>query len=116
MRRNKNVQSWNLRTGGGKSLTFFIPAVLADKPTIVVVPTLSLINDLLGVCLALDITACKTTGQVPVDIQKSYLEELKKFKLTFLTPEMLGDKIIMDKIMNVDLEGIVFDQAHTICS
>lgn len=105
-----------LRTGGGKSLTFFIPAVLADKPTIVVVPTLSLINDLLGVCLALDITACKITGQVQVDIQKSYLEELKKFKLTFLTPEMLGDKIIMDKIMNVDLEGIVFDQAHTICS
>ena len=112
---NKNVLGI-LGTGGGKSLTFLLPAVLADKPTIVVVPTLSLINDLLGKCLALDITACKITGEVPVDIQKSYLEELKKFKLIFLTPEMLGDKIIMDKIVNVDLERIVFDEAHTICS
>ena len=69
-----------LGTGGGKSLIFLLPAVLADKPTIVVVPTLSLINDLLGRCLALDITACKITGEVPVDIQKSYLEELKKIQ------------------------------------
>ena len=105
-----------LGTGGGKSLTFLLPAVLADKPTIVVVPTLSLINDLLSRCLALDIAACKITGEVPCDVQNSYLEELTKFKVIFLTPEMLANKNILDKITKVGLERIVFDEAHTICS
>jgi hypothetical protein len=95
-----------LGTGAGKSLTFMLPAVIADKPTIVVVPTLSLINDLLSRCLALDITACKITGEVPVDIQKSYLEELTKFKLIFLTPEMFANKLILEKLRVLTWNGL----------
>ncbi len=105
-----------LGTGGGKSLTFMLPAVLADKPTIVVVPTLSLIDDLLSRCLDLDITACKLTGEVPIDVRNSYLEEFAKFKLVFCTPEMFENQNVLDTIKSIGLERIVFDEAHTICS
>ena len=103
-------------TGGGKSLTFMLPAVLADQPAIVVVPTLSLIDDLLSRCLTLDIPACKITGEIPVDIRNSCLEERAKFKLVFCTPEMFANKNVLEKLMSVHVERIVFDEAHTVCS
>lgn len=103
-------------TGGGKSLTLMLPAVLADKPTIVVVPMLSLIDDLLSRCLTLDIPACKITGEIPVDVRNSCLEERAKFKLVFCTPEMFANKNVLEKLMSVHVERIVFDEAHTVCS
>ncbi|XP_028394396.1 ATP-dependent DNA helicase Q-like 4B [Dendronephthya gigantea] len=105
-----------LGTGGGKSLTFMLPAVLADKPTIVVVPTLSLIDDLLHRCLALSIAACKITGDVPDDARDSSLRELNAYTLIFCTPEMFVNKTILDKFKSISIERIVFDEAHTICS
>ena len=105
-----------LGTGGGKTLTFMLPAILSDKPTIVVVPTLSLIEDLLSSCFALDIKACKITGDVPSDIRNTCLNQLPSYKILFFTPEMFACDNILDKIKNVSLERIVFDEAHTICS
>lgn len=105
-----------LGTGGGKSLTFMLPAVLADKPTVVVVPTLSLIDDLLRRSLALGITACKVSGDVSDNAPDSFLAELDTFKLIFRTPEMFANKSILDKFRNIVVERIVFDEAHTICT
>lgn len=105
-----------LGTGGGKSLTFMLPAVLADNPTIVVIPTLSLIDDLLRRSFALGITACKISGDIPDNARDSSLRELNTFKLIFCTPEMFVNKNISDKFKNNNIERIVFDEAHTICS
>ena len=54
-----------LSTGGGKSLTYMLPAVLASKPSIVVTPIKSLIQDQLERCEQLDIAACQFTGDIP---------------------------------------------------
>lgn len=46
-------------TGGGKSLTFLLPAVLSSKPTVVVTPVKSLIEDVQSKCYDLSISASK---------------------------------------------------------
>ena len=56
-------------TGGGKSMMYLLPAVLASKPSLVVSPTKSLIDDLLLRCGTLEIPACKFTADVPKDTQ-----------------------------------------------
>lgn len=105
-----------LGTGVGKSLTFMLPAVLANKPTIVVIPTKSLIDDLLIRCSALNIKASKISGDVPLEVRDSVLNELSTIKLLFITPEMFANNNFLDRIMSVGLERIVFDEAHTICT
>ena len=46
-----------LGTGGNKSLTYLLPAVISSKPTVVVSPIKSLIDDFLS--SNLNIAACK---------------------------------------------------------
>ncbi|KAJ7387576.1 hypothetical protein OS493_000910 [Desmophyllum pertusum] len=102
-------------TGSGKSLTFMLPAVLGIHPTVVVMPTKSLIDDILMRCLDLNITSCKFTGTVSKEIQRVQLENFNSFKLIFTTPEMIeGD--FLAKIENSNLERVDFDEAHTISS
>lgn len=57
-----------LGTGGGKSLTFLLPAVLESAPT------KSLIDDIYVRCQDLNITACRFTGSVPKEMQHVQLE------------------------------------------
>ena len=107
-----------LCTGGGKSLTYMLPAVLASKPTLVLCPIKSLIADQLARCDEIGIPACQFTGDVPTDIQNSQLEEVLSFKLIFLTPEVIEQGAVYDKLSfllsDEGIERIVFDEAHTI--
>ncbi|KAK3754174.1 hypothetical protein QZH41_007956 [Actinostola sp. cb2023] len=54
-----------LGTGSGKSMTFMLPAVLSSHPTLVVMPTKSLIDDIFVRCQDLNIESCKFTGTIP---------------------------------------------------
>ena len=56
-------------TGGGKTLTYLVPAVLSSNPTLVISPIKSLIDDALVHCLNTNILSCKFTGDVPHDVR-----------------------------------------------
>ena len=105
-------------TGGGKSLTYLLPAVLSSKPTLVISPIKSLIDDILGRCQSLNISSCKFTGDITKQMHDSQLLNLQNFKIIIVTPEILHKGEFMDKIMSFaeksQLERIVFDEAHTI--
>ena len=107
-------------TGGGKSMMYLLPAVLASKPSLVVSPTKSLIDDLLLRCGTLEIPACKFTADVPKDTQDiQLLHLLKDYKIILTTPEMLSkDNDFYRKIVQVSdadqLDRIVVDEAHTV--
>jgi ATP-dependent DNA helicase RecQ len=107
-------------TGGGKTLMYLLPAVISSKITLVVSPTLSLIDDMLGRCHNLGISACKFTGEVPKELQYSQQLNIKQFKIVLGTPELLMEgefnSTVMSMIEKKEIERIVFDEAHTIVS
>lgn len=107
-------------TGGGKSLTYFLPVVLSSKTTVVVSPIKSLIDDILSRCEGLNISACKFTGDIPKETYQSQLVDLERFKIVLVTPEIIKDGDLLDTIVSLaekgNLERIVFDEAHTIVS
>lgn len=107
-------------TGGGKTLMYLLPAVISSNITLVVSPTLSLIDDMLGRCHNLGISACKFTGEVPKELQYSQQLNIKQFKIVLGTPEMLKEgefnSTVMSMIEKKEIERIVFDEAHTIVS
>lgn len=102
-----------LSTGGGKSLLYMLPSVLASRPTLVVCPIKSLIADQIIRCEQAGITACQFTGDVPDITQAVQLQNLEKMKLIFSTPELLEEGPFSQKITSLAqerrLESIVFD-------
>ena len=109
-----------LAAGGGKSLTYLLPAVVSSKPTVVVLPIKSLIDDILSRCSNLNIAACKFTGDIPKEVYQSQLLNLKNFKVVLVTPEIIKDRELLEVLKTFSekgkLERIVFDEAHTIVS
>ncbi len=108
-------------TGGGKTLTYLLPAVLSSHPTLVLSPIKSLIDDALVRCLDLNIRSCKFTGDVPHDVREEQIHNIEDFKIIFATPECLEDgeplRVKVEGLAGVgQLERIVFDKAHTISS
>ena len=109
-----------LETGSGKTLTFMLPAVLASKPTLVVSPTKSLIDDTMFCSQNLGLTCCKFTGEVPNDVQQQQFQEFSSYRLILATPEMLAegaDLELLEKARGTNIvERIVLDEVHTTCS
>lgn len=102
-------------TGGGKTLMFLLPAIISEDVTLVVSPIKSLIEDTAKRCHNLDISICKFTGDVPMEIQKTQLENIGNYKIIIATPEMLQEGMLLyQAITDMHLARIVFDEAHTI--
>ena len=106
-------------TGRGKSLMYLLSAVLSSKVTMVISPFESLIDDSLIRCLNLNISACKFTGDVPLHTRTEQVNDLKNYRVIFVTPECLEDgetlRQKVDELLTLNtLERIVFDEAHTI--
>lgn len=108
-------------TGGGKSMMYFLPAVLASKPSLVLSPTKSLIDDLFIRCDDLNISVCKFTADVPKEVQDQQLHHIEDYKIVLATPEMLSEESpLFRKVLILSDEGqlerIVVDEAHTVVS
>ena len=127
LQRETIVSSMNMKdvmtvvgTGGGKSLTYMLLAVFSSEPTVVVSPIKSLIDDILGRCQNLNISACKFTGDVSKELYDDQLQKIAQFKIILVTPEILKDGELIEIILSLteksQLEKIVFDKAHTIVS
>ena len=105
-------------TGGGKSLTYILPAVIASKPTVVISPIKSLIDDILSRCQNLNVAACKFTGDLDKQEYNNQLPNLEQYKIVLVTPEILNDGDLLNNIVSLSekgqLERMVFEEAHTI--
>ncbi|KAF8631113.1 hypothetical protein AX17_005158 [Amanita inopinata Kibby_2008] len=118
-------------TGGGKSLTYQLPALLHSGCTVVISPLIALISDQIYHLRQAGIEAVKFTGGTPNDERNSIYHRLhsqangtlpsdiKEIKLCYITPEMVCKNTrfqsTLQRMSEADkLARIVIDEAHCV--
>lgn len=105
-----------LPTGGGKSITFQVPALAIDGLTVVVTPLISLMKDQVdnlrqrGI-MAVYLHAALTRRESNLAIDRC---RLGKTKLLYLSPEKLQSPAFLDMARQLPIKLIVVDEAHCI--
>src|SRR5882672_968582 len=96
-------------TGSGKSLTYQLPALVLDGPTIVVSPLLALIEDQFTKLKAAGVAVVRIDSTRTAKERAADLAEVregqgdKKIKLVMITPESITSESVQDA-----LEGVKF--------
>ncbi|EFH62834.1 predicted protein [Arabidopsis lyrata subsp. lyrata] len=110
-------------TGGGKSLTYQLPALLCAGITLVISPLVSLIQDQIMNLLQTNISAASLSAGMEWAEQLEILQELSsensKYKLLYVTPEKVAksESLIRHlEILNSRslLARFVIDEAHCV--
>lgn len=105
-----------LPTGGGKSITFQVPALLLPGLTVVVTPLISLMKDQVDNLAAKDIRAAAIHSGLSLSEHNLALDRaaLGKIKLLYVSPEKLQSANFADRLRTMDVSLIVVDEAHCI--
>ena len=106
-------------TGGGKSLTFQLPALMAGRAvrglTVVISPLQSLMKDQVDNLAARGITDAVTVNGLldPID-RANAIERVRdgEASLLYISPEMLRSKTIEKILLSRDVVRFVIDEAH----
>ncbi|WP_304479171.1 ATP-dependent DNA helicase RecQ [uncultured Muribaculum sp.] len=105
-----------LPTGGGKSLTFQVPAMVFEGITVVVTPLISLMKDQVDNLRAAGIRAvCLHSGLSRAEHRLALDRcRLGKAKLMYVSPEKLQSATFIDQLRSMDVSFLVVDEAHCI--
>ncbi|KAH6766488.1 DNA helicase [Perilla frutescens var. hirtella] len=110
-------------TGGGKSLTYQLPALICPGTTLVISPLVSLIEDQIMHLLQANIGAAYLSANMDWTEQQEILRELNseycKYKLLYVTPEKVAKSdVLLRQLENLHareyLARIVIDEAHCV--
>lgn len=105
-----------LPTGGGKSITFQVPAMVFEGITVVVTPLISLMKDQVDNLRAAGIRAvCLHSGLSRAEHRLALDRcRLGKTKLMYVSPEKLQSATFIDQLRSMDVSFLVVDEAHCI--
>ncbi|MDE6491421.1 MAG: RecQ family ATP-dependent DNA helicase, partial [Muribaculaceae bacterium] len=105
-----------LPTGGGKSVTFQIPAIILDGLTIVVTPLISLMKDQVDNLRERHIKAVYIHSGLSRAEHKLAMDRcrLGKVVMLYLSPEKLQSPSFIDQLRDMPVRLIVVDEAHCI--
>lgn len=105
-----------LPTGGGKSITFQVPALALDGLTIVVTPLISLMKDQVDNLRQHNIKAIYLHSGLSRAENRLAIDRCKygKVRLLYVSPEKLQSERFVDELRFLDIRLIVVDEAHCI--
>lgn len=105
-----------LPTGGGKSVTFQIPAIILDGLTIVVTPLISLMKDQVDNLRDRNIKAVYIHSGLSRAEHRLAMDRCRLGKVTmlYLSPEKLQSPTFVEQLRDMPVRFIVVDEAHCI--
>lgn len=103
-------------TGGGKSITFQVPALAQDGICIVITPLISLMKDQVDNLRALDIKAAyihsgMTRHEMNITLDNSLYGN---YKFLYVSPERLKNYTFIEMLKRMTVSMVVVDEAHCI--
>lgn len=103
-------------TGGGKSVTFQVPALAQEGICIVITPLIALMEDQVQNLRKLDIKAAHvhsgmTKSEVGITLENCIYGN---YKLLYISPERISSDIFVEKLKLMKVSMIVVDEAHCI--
>ncbi len=105
-----------LPTGGGKSLTFQIPALMQEGCCLVITPLVSLMKDQVDRLRKINIPArALYTGLYYNEIEAIYSQAVhNKLKFLYVSPERLLNQTFQNVLVKMNINLIAVDEAHCI--
>jgi ATP-dependent DNA helicase RecQ len=103
-------------TGGGKSLTYQLPAAVLGGTTIVISPLVALMEDQVRALSARGISATFIASTLPFEERKRREAELERgaYSLVYLAPERLASDAFVALLGRCRVELVAIDEAHCI--
>ena len=103
-------------TGGGKSITFQVPAMAAKGLCIVVTPLIALMKDQVANLRSRGIKAAAIysgmkNSEVIIALENCIFGD---YKFLYISPERISSEIFLKKIQKTDVSLITVDEAHCI--
>ena len=104
-------------TGGGKSITFQVPALAMKGVCIVFTPLISLMRDQVEALKKHGIKAAYINSTMVHDAVLTVLENsiFGAYKFLYVSPERLSSDLFLNKLRRIKVSLIAVDEAHCIC-
>lgn len=105
-----------LPTGGGKSVCYQVPALMAEGLTLVVTPLISLMEDQVGRARAVGLRAASLSAAQDPAVRKRVLTRARsaQLDLLFVSPERLGTPSLVRLARTTRIDLLAVDEAHCI--
>lgn len=103
-------------TGGGKSLTYQLPAALLEGTTLVISPLVALMEDQVRALSARGIRATYLASTLDLDTRREREAKLARgeFELVYAAPERLASQAFVSLLARSNIALIAVDEAHCI--
>ena len=103
-------------TGGGKSLSFQLPAILLPGTTVVLSPLIALMADQVQALVARGVAATFLASTLPGPEISARLSGLARgqYKLIYAAPERLGSPAFREILRRIEVPLLAIDEAHCI--
>ena len=103
-------------TGGGKSITFQVPALAQKGVCIVITPLIALMKDQVAALKARGIKACSVSSGMTHEAIVTALENciLGNYKFLYISPERIGSDLFRTKVAKMNVSFIAVDESHCI--
>jgi len=105
-----------MATGGGKSITFQIPALCLEGTTIVISPLIALMRDQVQALSSKGVSAGFYNSSLDAQESIERLQKLAKgeYKLFYVAPERLASEEFINILKNIDTPLFAIDESHCI--